>query len=146
MGFGITGLEVLTESSYSLPNIIKIVWKLVTRCLDHKTFLYAIKLGLEECAKIAISIETMGKEMGKPKRQFGVTNVQVKYFAYLFFTILGFWNRYSRSRWSNWPHNPSFPFLLFTIHTNNTSEEIFRRYDLPKSFILGTATIIADSC
>jgi len=46
------------------------------RCLDHKTFLYAIKLGLEECEKIATSIEAMGREMGKPKRQFGATNVQ----------------------------------------------------------------------
>ena len=50
-----------------------------TRCLDHKTFLYAIKLGLEECEKIATSIEAMGREMGKPKRQFGATNVQVSF-------------------------------------------------------------------
>ena len=40
------------------------------KCLDHRTFLEAIKIGLEQCAKIASSIEAMGEEMGKPKRQF----------------------------------------------------------------------------
>jgi len=39
------------------------------KCLDHKTFLEAIKLGLTHCATIADSIEKMGKEMGKTKRK-----------------------------------------------------------------------------
>jgi len=39
------------------------------RCLDHKTFLEAIKVGLENCATIANSIEELSKHLGKTKRE-----------------------------------------------------------------------------
>lgn len=55
------------------------------KCLDHRTFLEAIKIGLEQCAKIASSIEALGEEMGKPKRQFEPGNQ-------VFFSIKNFIN------------------------------------------------------
>ena len=67
--------------------------------------------------------------------------------------IKALWNILNRNRprWSIWPHNPlnlklipcREPFLYsYTIHSNNTSDDIFRRYNFPKAnFILRNSTI-----
>ncbi|XP_023328029.1 polyribonucleotide nucleotidyltransferase 2, mitochondrial [Eurytemora carolleeae] len=41
------------------------------KCLDHKTFIEAIQVGLEHCARIALSIESLGEKVGRKKREVG---------------------------------------------------------------------------
>jgi len=42
------------------------------KCLDHRTFINAISIGLDQCAKIAESIEAQARQYGRPKRDFSL--------------------------------------------------------------------------